>query len=586
MNEGKNKIQGQFLIITAIGLIIILISLSLLLIYSSTSNIYLEKSNFRRLVTELNLNFRKALATSLAEVTNKLDFEAVKTRYSTYLSLEELPNASDCGYAFINDWQMAVLKAYSGIGLNLSISKPVFVCSWNSSVGISRVTSKICLDILSYGFYGWAETCTIELNLTVLNLDLNGTDGKTVSFYFMFVREEGTPAEAVSSDHVQILFKHAESNQFSPSKKYKLIYLGDGMYHASFSMYNFTVLEGLRQIKDYIWKNMTESDFKPEYSENITETKSILCNLVNEVEKEYNNTSLEEAYFNLTFNIKPKLDPNAPNSSRWVTEDAETSYVLALVDMVRSQIVPTVRLVLRNRQGIVVSASSTLKRCLEDDEGPQVRNIQVRPSPTYGSQKITLTAVIDDVLTGLSNIAYAEFFVGEIGSNGSGEPLSPVDGKLDSPIEEVYAVINVSDWFPSNYTIYIHGKDSSGRWGEIGSVKIEVIEGKVMYVCGIDLSIEYRKIFIWKFCRAKAIVTIKDTKGNLVANAIVTGYWSGSARGKVRGQTDYDGKVTFYSPWTWAWGNPSFTFTVDNVTLTGYYYDPSLNVETSDTIQV
>jgi len=576
-----NGRRGQFLILSALGIVIMMMSLSSLMAYTSLSRISLKKTDFRKVAAEVALNSRGALATALAEVSKKLDFKASVTRYSNYTTLDDYPDAELSGYEFITQWQKIVLASYPGLNLNFSVSKPVFQCVWNSSSGYSKVSSNVTLDILNYGFYGLRSQVSIELKVTILDLDLNRTDGRTVAFYFYVERENGVPVSGICKSRAFILFKHVENDQLTLSKAFDLTYLGGGHYLANFTMYSTTILEGLNQTKEFIRENMTEEDFKPEYRENITETKSQLCNMVDEVIAKYNSSQLMQAYVNLTEDIRPKLDPTAPNSSRWVTEDANTTYVLALIDVVRSQLTPTVRIVLQDSRGIVVGAVRTLVNYEEDTEGPRVRSVFASPSPTHGLSTVTLTATIDDLLTGFSNIECAEYFVNEVGPNGSGIPMSPSDGRFDSPSEEVTAEINVSSWAPGNYTIYVHGRDAAGFWGEAVPVTIEVTESLVMYVSNIEMYL-YRW---WFFYRAKAVVTILDSEGNPVENAVVYGHWSGSVSGEVSAQTNELGQVSFWSPWAWGWRRLTFTFTVDNVVLDGYTYDSDLNVETSDTIQ-
>jgi C1A family cysteine protease/fibronectin type 3 domain-containing protein len=84
---------------------------------------------------------------------------------------------------------------------------------------------------------------------------------------------------------------------------------------------------------------------------------------------------------------------------------------------------------------------------------------------------------------------------------------------------------------------------------------------------------------------ATAVITIHDINGNPVSGATVYGTWSGDYAATVNGVTGADGTVSFTSS-NVKLANASFTFTVDNVVLSGYVYDPSSNVETLDTIVV
>ena len=81
---------------------------------------------------------------------------------------------------------------------------------------------------------------------------------------------------------------------------------------------------------------------------------------------------------------------------------------------------------------------------------------------------------------------------------------------------------------------------------------------------------------------AKATVWIKSATSADVANATVYGNWSDAVTGSSSGVTGTDGKVTLQSPNKKNGG--TFTFTVTNVTATGYQYNSALNVITSKSI--
>ncbi len=83
---------------------------------------------------------------------------------------------------------------------------------------------------------------------------------------------------------------------------------------------------------------------------------------------------------------------------------------------------------------------------------------------------------------------------------------------------------------------------------------------------------------------ATAVVTIKDTAGNFVSGATVYGAWSGATTGSVSGTTSANGTVSFQSASIKKAG--TFTFTVTDVTKSGFTYAPSMNVETTDSVTV
>ena len=79
---------------------------------------------------------------------------------------------------------------------------------------------------------------------------------------------------------------------------------------------------------------------------------------------------------------------------------------------------------------------------------------------------------------------------------------------------------------------------------------------------------------------ALASVTLIDANGNKVVGATVAGTWSGAVNGNASGLTGSTGVANVKSNRVRSTG--TFRFTVNSVTLSGYTYDASQNVETSD----
>jgi len=100
-----------------------------------------------------------------------------------------------------------------------------------------------------------------------------------------------------------------------------------------------------------------------------------------------------------------------------------------------------------------------------------------------------------------------------------------------------------------------------------------------MYVYDIAMSLFYRG----KNAEAQAEVTIIDEDGAPVANATVTGRWSGLVSSTATGTTDSNGSVSLTS--LKAKKSGTITFTVLDVSVDGYTYDESANIITSDFIK-
>jgi endoglucanase len=100
----------------------------------------------------------------------------------------------------------------------------------------------------------------------------------------------------------------------------------------------------------------------------------------------------------------------------------------------------------------------------------------------------------------------------------------------------------------------------------------------VMHVSNIAMSFLKNKINY----SAMATVTIVDDNSQPVGSATVYGTFSGATNNNVNGLTDANGQVTLTSSAKRNGG--TWTFTVNNVTKSGWIYNPSLNIETSDNI--
>ncbi|MBS7614543.1 hypothetical protein KEJ18_02260 [Candidatus Bathyarchaeota archaeon] len=257
----------------------------------------------------------------------------------------------------------------------------------------------------------------------------------------------------------------------------------------------------------------------------------------------------------------------------------------------------SIKMILRDSRGIVVAAIpengtliSELPSDPTDQTGPVTTNVLCTPNPCSIESMTNLTATIDDTSTGANYIVDAEYFIDVCGENGTGTQLDALDGYFDSVLENVKVQIDASELAVGNHTVYVHGMDSLGNWGNFSSVVLEVTaDGQKMHISDVNVrAIPHH----WFYVYGIATVTIVDSENNHVTGAKVYGHWSGSVSGSVYGWTGTNGKVTFYSEdvfyWRggggrWWWKRLTFTFTVDDVEKTGWIYDESENEETSDT---
>ncbi|MFQ5964387.1 MAG: M6 family metalloprotease domain-containing protein [Candidatus Scalinduaceae bacterium] len=116
---------------------------------------------------------------------------------------------------------------------------------------------------------------------------------------------------------------------------------------------------------------------------------------------------------------------------------------------------------------------------VDDTIAPIVTNLSSsKATITEGvDNSITISAIIDDTSNGNSNIAAAEYYIGNSDpGEGNGTAMNAVDGTFNSIQENVQAIVNTSSWIATNspYQINVRGKDDAGNWGTIQTVSVTV----------------------------------------------------------------------------------------------------------------
>lgn len=130
--------------------------------------------------------------------------------------------------------------------------------------------------------------------------------------------------------------------------------------------------------------------------------------------------------------------------------------------------------------------------------------------------------------------------------------------------------------FPGGYTNYADG----GFWANaLSDAEFAfTIVGPAMHVGDIAMGLQVKG----SLANATATVLVLNATAQPVSGVTVAGAWSGVVSGSSSSVTDSTGRVTLSSPKTRASG--TFTFTVTGLTKSGWSYDPSANLETSDSI--
>jgi PKD repeat protein len=126
------------------------------------------------------------------------------------------------------------------------------------------------------------------------------------------------------------------------------------------------------------------------------------------------------------------------------------------------------------------------------------------------------------------------------------------------------------------YTVTLTATNACGEDTETKVNYITVQQPTEIYVYDITQT----PTIAGKNYKSNATITIRDTNNAPVANATVYITWSGVVSGSDSGVTASDGTVTFVSSKVKSTG--PFIITVTNVTHAVLPYNPTLNIETTD----
>jgi hypothetical protein len=114
-----------------------------------------------------------------------------------------------------------------------------------------------------------------------------------------------------------------------------------------------------------------------------------------------------------------------------------------------------------------------------DTEGPMVTAVTATPNPAAVEASVVLSATIDDVARGGSDIVSAEYSR----DNGPWVPMSPVDLAFDAPTEDVTATISAPA-VPGIYELCVRGTDSASNVGLPSCILLVVFDPEGGFATG------------------------------------------------------------------------------------------------------
>ena len=106
-----------------------------------------------------------------------------------------------------------------------------------------------------------------------------------------------------------------------------------------------------------------------------------------------------------------------------------------------------------------------------DRQAPTVSAPVLSPAATNNSA-VTISASATDALTGNLNIAGGEYFVGTLGTNGTGTPMTAASALPTTTISGTLSAANVTGLTPGLHAIYIHARDSAGNWSATVTINL------------------------------------------------------------------------------------------------------------------
>lgn len=110
-----------------------------------------------------------------------------------------------------------------------------------------------------------------------------------------------------------------------------------------------------------------------------------------------------------------------------------------------------------------------------DTVGPAITSLAAAPNPTNGTAAVTITAAVNDAVTGGSNITAVEYMIDS--TMGTPVAMTAQDGSFDSPTEVATAVLSVADLAALSsgiHTIYVHAQDSATNWDSFNYIALNL----------------------------------------------------------------------------------------------------------------
>ena len=573
--------RGQVFILSVLGIVIVLLSVSSILVSTSLAGLQLPRHQFREDITQISVSARGALASTLADISMRLNTRAELSRYqmNTFLVYTET-NSSDLEFTkdsleFLGKWRNDTVASYPVTGLRLNYSRPEFYCVWNDTmtrVGYSKAAMAYDIDLLGYGFEGFHEYAQAELR-GVIN-EIISTNGSKVVLSVTFTKERAYPIDKMIKSKTILIVENLDRingtiSIFEADIEY-MSYVGNGVYIIQYSTEMDTISQNMYLLGEAI-QNISITDFEGGQAD-----KDLVLSLVNDSDMLYIGGNYSGSWQILYENLRPKLD-HVDENLTLVTAGVDTSTPVRLIDILLSQLQPRIRVVATDERGITVSMQGTLLRLANDLFGPPIVSALAQHETVFMTNpvNVTLTAIADDRGYGSSNIVLMEYVLSDATPTGSEfkYPMTATDG-YDSPREEATATVLLSNLHNGTNYIWVRAKDDKGNTGSYTRLRVDKIQSAYLYIANFTMNIVWRKgpADINQYGWIEARIKVVDGGGQPVEGVVVHGVWSGPFSWQGDRVTLSSGWCVFDHP-VEKGGKKTYTLTITNMTKTGYTWN-------------
>ena len=221
---GRRRRRGQFLILTAVALVISILLISTILNNSMISRTEYLEINFREVTQKISTDFPKALGGALANAS------------LTYKAKGSAASARSNAEIYLAKWRENVMNKYVGFGVKLNITDPIIELEWETpNEGRSFITADIELALTTLGFSGWADTRSVGVHAQVHRTpeSVIVTPNK-LTFNMTLTKENGDPIASLTNELLEIRAHYIGAQQAYQSlnmSSAKLRYFDNGLYN-------------------------------------------------------------------------------------------------------------------------------------------------------------------------------------------------------------------------------------------------------------------------------------------------------------------------------------------------------------------